>query len=75
MLRHRTVSSYRVTKGNGAELRGETIGYVETAEGLFLFPPADADGRVQRLFIPRNAFASFDVGPRIGRHPCRPVRL
>ncbi len=66
MLRHRAVTSYRIIKSNGAELHGETVGYVETAEGLFLFPVADASGRVQRLFVPRKAFNAFEVGPRIG---------
>ena len=66
MLRHHAVSHYRVLKGSGAALIGETMGHVETSEGLFLFPIADPEGRVHRLFIPGSAFTSFEVGPRIG---------
>ena len=50
----------------GSDLVGETVGHVETDDGLFLFPPADDDGGVSRLFVPRHAYGSVEIGPRIG---------
>ena len=57
---------FRVLLREGGELSGETVGHVETAFGLFLFPPVAPDGGVLRQFIPRVAFDSFELGPRIG---------
>jgi hypothetical protein len=66
VLEQRPRSNYRITLPGGGEMDGETIGHVENGHGLFLFPPVGDDGSVQRLFVPRNAYTSFDVGPRIG---------
>jgi len=66
LLRQRTVSSYRVVLGNGGSLKGQTVGHVELDLGLFLFPPYGESGAVQRMFVPRAAYESYDVGPRIG---------
>ncbi len=66
VLDHRPCSRYRVSLASGSEMEGETIGHVETAHGLFLFPPVGSDGSVQRLFIPREAYASVQIGERIG---------
>ncbi|TMH30093.1 MAG: pilus assembly protein PilB [Betaproteobacteria bacterium] len=66
MLAHRTVSSYRVTLTDGGEMRGDTIGHVDTPHGVFLFPPVGEDGGVHRMFVPRVAIKRFDTGPRIG---------
>ena len=66
LLAERAATPYRVALKQGGELKGDTIGHVETAFGLFLFPPLDAHGSVRRLFVPRDAFSSFDTGPRIG---------
>lgn len=66
ILDQRVRSDFRVVLGGGAELHGETIGHVESEFGLFLFPPVGADGSVVREFVPRGAFSSFSVGPRIG---------
>ena len=72
LLGHRARSIYQLTLTGGAELNGETIGYVENAFGLFLFPPvaaADAptdDGSVMRSFVPRAAYTHFEIGSRIG---------
>ncbi|MEY4562858.1 MAG: hypothetical protein RLZZ618_2135 [Pseudomonadota bacterium] len=62
----RPVSPFRVSLPDGGVMEGETIGHVENEHGLFLFPPVDADGSVQRLFVPRNAYTAVDVGARIG---------
>ena len=67
LLAHRAHSSFRVVLAAGGEMRGQTMGHVESGFGLFLFPPCpDEDGSVARQFIPRSAYASFEVGPRIG---------
>jgi len=66
LLDQRPRSTYRITLPGGGTMEGETIGHVENAHGLFLFPPIGDDGSVQRLFVPRNGYAAFDVGPRIG---------
>ena len=67
LLAHRAHSSFRINLSAGGEMTGQTTGHVESSVGLFLFPPGSAeDGSVTRQFIPRSAFTSFEVGPRIG---------
>jgi type II secretory ATPase GspE/PulE/Tfp pilus assembly ATPase PilB-like protein len=66
LLRQRKSSPYKVLLAEGGALQGETIGQVETDFGLFLFPPCDADGSVKRMFIPKSAIASFNIGKKIG---------
>jgi type II secretory ATPase GspE/PulE/Tfp pilus assembly ATPase PilB-like protein len=55
-----------VTLSAGGELLGATIGHVENAHGLFLFPPLGDDDGVQRLFVPREAYVDVQLGERIG---------
>jgi type II secretory ATPase GspE/PulE/Tfp pilus assembly ATPase PilB-like protein len=67
LLAHRPVSDYRLRLAGGAgTLSGRSIGHVESAEGLFLFPPQGDDGTVLRMFVPRSTYAHLDIGPRIG---------
>ncbi|MEO8125102.1 MAG: ATPase, T2SS/T4P/T4SS family, partial [Burkholderiales bacterium] len=66
VLDHRPRSTYRVVLASSSEIKGETIGHVESAYGLFLFPPIDDADSVQRLFVPREAYTSFEIGERIG---------
>jgi len=66
VLDQRPRTRYHVTLGAGGEMRGETIGHVETAQGLFLFPPLADDDSVQRLFVPREAYVDVQFGERIG---------
>jgi type II secretory ATPase GspE/PulE/Tfp pilus assembly ATPase PilB-like protein len=66
ILAQRCLTSYRVALAGGGELCGETVGHVESEFGLFLFPPHAEHGSVKRMFIPRCAYAGFDLGPRIG---------
>ena len=66
MLSQRPRSSYRVQMKDGASIGGETIGHVESPYGLFVFPPVDEHGKVQRIFFPLGAYDSFEVGERIG---------
>ncbi|MBA3597383.1 MAG: Flp pilus assembly complex ATPase component TadA [Methylibium sp.] len=66
VLDHRPRSRFRLVFKAGAALEGETVGYVETDFGLFLFPPTGDSGRVTRLFVPAEALASRELGPRVG---------
>jgi type II secretory ATPase GspE/PulE/Tfp pilus assembly ATPase PilB-like protein len=66
LLRQRTVSTYRVTLKGAGRLKGDTVGHVEQDVGLFLFPPYGEGGAVQRMFIPKSAYESYEVGARIG---------
>jgi type II secretory ATPase GspE/PulE/Tfp pilus assembly ATPase PilB-like protein len=74
LLGHRAQSVYQLTLADGTELTGETVGHVENAHGLFLFPPClDPrteepldDGSVTRSFVPRGAYKHFEIGSRIG---------
>jgi len=59
-------SDYKVRLRAGGELTGQTLGHVEIEIGVFLFPPTADDSGVQRLFIPRPAYQSVEIGPRIG---------
>src|SRR5690606_22629752 len=56
-------AEYRLHLVAGGMLEGSTIGHVDNDLGLFLFPPVDAVGTVQRLFIPREAVAALEFGP------------
>jgi type II secretory ATPase GspE/PulE/Tfp pilus assembly ATPase PilB-like protein len=67
LLQHRPQSSYRVHLVAGGQVSGQTVGHVETPLGLFLFPPLDDTGGVQRLFIPAEVIASAELGERIGQ--------
>ena len=66
LLGQRTCSDYRIAYAGGGETRGQTVGHVETDHGLYLFPPVDDTGCVRRMFVPRAAFESYELGPRIG---------
>ena len=66
LLSQRQSSPYAVHLAEGGDLKGQTIGHVETDFGLFLFPPCDADGSVKRMFVPTSAFTSFELGQKIG---------
>lgn len=57
---------YRVDLVDGSVLTGRTVGHVELPEGLFLFPPLDDQGTVQRLFCPRDVYARFQLGESLG---------
>ncbi|MDE2400065.1 MAG: Flp pilus assembly complex ATPase component TadA [Burkholderiales bacterium] len=66
LLAHRASVDYRIKFKSGGQVEGHTVGHAETDFGLFLFPPLDDEGTVQRLFVPREVMASFEVGARIG---------
>jgi type II secretory ATPase GspE/PulE/Tfp pilus assembly ATPase PilB-like protein len=58
---------FRVVLNDGPPFVGQTVGHVESELGLFLFPPLDAQGTVQRLFCPRAAYQKVDFGPPLGQ--------
>ncbi len=59
--------AFRVIYKSGGAVEGLTVGHVELDCGLFLFPPLNDDtGSVERLFIPREAYESYELGERIG---------
>jgi len=49
----------------GGALHGETVGHVHALCGMFLFLP-QADGKVERLFLPAAATLGVEVGKPIG---------
>jgi hypothetical protein len=46
-----------------APLTGRTAGHVLAGEGLYLFSPADEDGALCRVFVPRSAYSRCEFGP------------
>jgi type II secretory ATPase GspE/PulE/Tfp pilus assembly ATPase PilB-like protein len=66
LLAHHPVSPFVVLYTDGDELKGSTIGHVELEQGLFLFPPLNDTGAASRMFIPRHAYKSVNVGERVG---------
>lgn len=58
---------YHVELAGSPTREGRTRGALETDAGLFLFEPLDAWGNVQRVFVPRHAYARSEVGQRIGQ--------
>lgn len=59
----RDYSLQQVGQAHAEPLTGRTAGYVETAEGMFLFSPIGEDGAVQRVFVPRAAYSRSEFGP------------
>jgi hypothetical protein len=67
LLAHHPVSDYRMRLADGGGwLSGRSIGHVQSRHGVFLYPPVDERGSVQRMFVPRSTFRDFEIGPRIG---------
>lgn len=52
----------QLRRGTSA-IAGRTLGHAETADGLYLFTPADDERAVVRQFVPRSSYASFRFGP------------
>jgi type II secretory ATPase GspE/PulE/Tfp pilus assembly ATPase PilB-like protein len=66
ILRHRPRVDYRIELTGGGTLEGCTVGHVETGPGLYLFVPLDDSGAVRCTFVPREAYAAVEFGPRLG---------
>jgi type II secretory ATPase GspE/PulE/Tfp pilus assembly ATPase PilB-like protein len=67
LLAFRQPVKFSLELDNGQQLQGKTVGYDETAYGLFLFPPVDEQGTVQRVFVPRKAFMHLNIGEPLGQ--------
>ena len=65
-LSERPSLPYELHLPGGEVLKGLTVGALEEPWGVFLFEPVDALGSVQRVFVPREAYANFALGARIG---------
>lgn len=65
LMHHRPEVSYRLVLADGREEKGSTVGHIEVNYGLFLFKPINPQGSVQRQFLPRDAFLSIELGPRM----------
>ncbi|WP_296499439.1 ATPase, T2SS/T4P/T4SS family [Rhodoferax sp.] len=64
---YRSTVEYHLHLENGSTASGQTVGYVETHFGLFVFTPLNAKGSVERVFIPRGAYLSVNFGEHIGQ--------
>ena len=65
-LSERPALPYELRLLDGEYLQGLTVGALEEPWGVFLFEPVDALGGVRRVFVPREAYADFSLGARIG---------
>lgn len=64
---YRSTVEYHLRLDNGSTVSGQTVGYVETHFGLFMFTPLNAHCSVERVFIPREAYLSVSFGEHIGQ--------
>lgn len=48
--------------GRAQPMIGRTAGSVETAHGLYLFTPVHEEASLQRVFVPRTAYSSLELG-------------
>jgi len=67
ILGYRATAEYHLQLAKGEPLTGLTIGYVESDHGVFLFPPIGDQGSVEQVFVPREAYTSFNVNGHIGK--------
>lgn len=67
ILGYRATAEYHLQLVRGDLVSGQTIGYVDTGYGVFLFPPIGEKGAVEQVFVPREAYESFSVGGQIGK--------
>jgi type II secretory ATPase GspE/PulE/Tfp pilus assembly ATPase PilB-like protein len=63
---HSTVD-YHLQLADGSTVSGPTVGYIDTEFGLFVFTPLNAQGSVERVFIPRATYLSVRFGEHIGQ--------
>ena len=57
--------AYSVEFTDKETISGETMGYSNTGNGLFLYLPKD-DEKIVRCFIPKQAMSNFQIGLKIG---------
>ena len=65
-MAHPTTTHIRLKIDGAPDLEFDSLGHHEHDHGIFLFAPIDAQGSLQRSFVPRSAYASVDIGERIG---------
>lgn len=58
VIGERYYTEYQIQLKSGEMLEGRTVGYVETAFGLFLFTPLNNQGTVERVFVPNEAYSA-----------------
>jgi len=58
VIGERYYTEYQIQLKSGETLSGRTVGYVETAFGLFLFTPLTNQGTVERVFVPAEAYSA-----------------
>ena len=52
----------QVGQATALPLSGRTAGHVLASEGLYLFSPAQDDGALHRVFVPRSAYSRCEFG-------------
>ena len=62
----RAATPFSVAYKDAPVWTGTTLGHHEEVWGLFLFEPLNAQGAVQRVFVPRSAYHQAEIGPRLG---------
>ena len=67
LLDYRTRIQYRLTLSDGQTEEGQTIGHVETEQGIFLFHPLDERDSVERVFLPKESYRDVQLGAAIGQ--------
>jgi type II secretory ATPase GspE/PulE/Tfp pilus assembly ATPase PilB-like protein len=60
-------TDYTLHLVDGEAIQGQTVGHVEVPQGIFLFPPVGDQGAVLRMFCPRSAYESIELGPKLGQ--------
>jgi type II secretory ATPase GspE/PulE/Tfp pilus assembly ATPase PilB-like protein len=63
---HRPTLDYQLQMEDGTSVSGQTVGYIETGFGLFLFTPVDGSRGVERVFVPREVYRLGTFGEHIG---------
>ena len=56
---------FEVDFTDGDRLEGETLGFSTDRNGVYLFP-AQTGNQYIHTFVPHNAIATYNIGPRIG---------
>ena len=67
ILGYRATVQFTLHRENGGAVSGQTVGYIETQFGVFVFTPLDEQGSVERVFVPRHAYLRASFGDHIGK--------
>lgn len=57
--------AYTVKFADNQIMEGETVGYANLSNGLYLFLPAEGE-KIVRCFVPQKAISSYQIGRPIG---------